>query len=182
QPYVAEFLKRSAIPSPRVTIKIASLEHRSAFAIRQESGSRVGFEVGGDVFANLDLDDYYSHDRNPSGAFNFFGELLYRHLASELPDDYLVKVHGIATPLDLVARLFDKNGTFADLVRAGQGVVRDFLGIYKHAFFHGLRMETPVITADAVHTAAVEWLEVDKLTNLEPDLYDVLRRLVDEVV
>src|SRR5262249_26541677 len=101
---------------------------------------------------------------------------------SELPDDYLVKVHGIATPLDLVARLFDKNGTFADLVRAGQGVVRDFLGIYKHAFFHGLRMETPVITADAVHTAAVEWLEVDKLTNLEPDLYDVLRRLVDEVV
>jgi hypothetical protein len=38
QPYVAEFLKKTMLPSNRITIKIASLEYRSQFSL-PESGT-----------------------------------------------------------------------------------------------------------------------------------------------
>ncbi len=182
QPYVAEFLKRTVLPLPKVTVKIGSLEHQSTFATRHDDGSRIGFDVGGDVFANLDLDDYYSHDRNPTGAVTFFGELLYRHLVSELPAGHLRDAHGVTTPQELLTRLFDEGRTFADLVRAGHGVIRDFLGIYTHSFFRSMSAGSAIITTAAVQAAAIEWFEIDKLTNLDNDLYEVFRTLVNEVI
>ena len=65
QPYLAEFLKRSFLPIPQVTIKIAALEYRSNFSIQQEKNNNLGFELGSDISTNLDLDDYYVFDSNP---------------------------------------------------------------------------------------------------------------------
>jgi hypothetical protein len=61
-------------------------------------------------------------------------------------------------------------------------VIRDFLGIYTHSFFRSMSAATAIITTVAVHSAAVEWFEIDKLTNLDTDLYEVFGRLVNEVV
>lgn len=182
QPYVAEFLKRTLFPSPKVTVKIAALEHQSTFTTRTESGTRIGFELGGDAFANLDLDDYYSHDRNPSTAAAFMGELLYRHLVAVLPAGYLATTHSIASADQLVTRLFDDHVAFTDLVRAGHGVTRDFLGMHTLAFFHSMRSKDPKITADSVHTTTSDWFEIDKLSNLSIEMLEVFRRLVNEVV
>ncbi|MFI6095101.1 hypothetical protein ACIA8G_06085 [Lentzea sp. NPDC051213] len=182
QPYVAEFLKRTVFPSPKVTVKIASLEHQSTFMTRTQTGARIGFELGGDAFANLDLDDYYSHDRNPAGAATFMSELLYRHLRAVLPHAYLAAVHSVTSAEQLVLHLFDTPEAFTDLVRAGHGVVRDFLGIHTHAFFHSMRSKDAKITADAVHTTASEWFEIDKLANLSAEMYETFRRLVRDVV
>ncbi len=49
QPYLAEFLKRSFLPHPRIIIKIAALEYRSQFGIRKTRGEILGFEVGSDI-------------------------------------------------------------------------------------------------------------------------------------
>ena len=49
QPYVAEFLKRSLMTSSRLTVKIASLEYRSRFAVQPEGRNLIGFEVGPDI-------------------------------------------------------------------------------------------------------------------------------------
>ena len=56
QPYLAEFLKRSILPLSAVTIKIASLEYRSDFSITTDN-SVIGFEMGADISASLDIDD-----------------------------------------------------------------------------------------------------------------------------
>jgi hypothetical protein len=57
QPYLAEFFKKSLLPLSDVVVKIASLEYRSNFGLHSERGL-IGFEVGADVSASLDIDDY----------------------------------------------------------------------------------------------------------------------------
>lgn len=87
QPYVAEFIKRALLTSPRMTIKIASLEYRSRFSVQVGDNNIVGFEVGPDIAANLDLDDYYVYERNREQVTASFLELLYQHLRAELPEN-----------------------------------------------------------------------------------------------
>jgi hypothetical protein len=78
QPFIAEFIRRSFFTSNRVTIKIASLEYRSRFTLNDQSGNIIGFELGADIAANLDLDDFYVYDRNTEKVVNIFHELLYK--------------------------------------------------------------------------------------------------------
>lgn len=59
QPYLAELLNRAFFANPRVTIKIASLEFRSKFALYDGEGHRVaGLELGGDIETAVVLDDF----------------------------------------------------------------------------------------------------------------------------
>lgn len=88
QPFLAEFLKRSVLPIPNVAVKIASLEYRSDFSIALPNGV-FGFEMGADISAFLDIDDYYVYDRNPEAITDAFAAMLYKHLANELPEDHL---------------------------------------------------------------------------------------------
>jgi hypothetical protein len=83
QPYLAEFLKRSFIPLPNVSLKIGALEHRSDFTTTTANGI-LGFEIGADISAALDIDDYYVYDRNPEGITDSFAEILIKHLANEM--------------------------------------------------------------------------------------------------
>lgn len=84
QPYLAEFLRRSLLPLNSVAIKIASLEYRSDFSINNEKAV-IGFEMGADVSAFLDIDDYYVYDRNPDAITDSFGDMLVKHLGKRTP-------------------------------------------------------------------------------------------------
>lgn len=84
QPYLAEFLKRSIMPIPSVTIKIAALEYRCHFSIRK-GDDLLGFELGADIATAQDLDDYFVYDRNPDRITDVYADILYRHLSNELP-------------------------------------------------------------------------------------------------
>jgi hypothetical protein len=181
QPYVAEFLKRTVLPNRRITLKIASLEYRSRFSMPSVGGQLIGLELGGDIAANLDLDDYYVYDRNPEHVYDLFQELLFKHLEAELPNAHLEQYKVSKAP-ELTARLFTETATFVELVRAGEGVVRDFLGIFTSAFFRSMRAGGKRIDLHSVEESARDWYETDKAINLSPAQTLVLHRIMVDVI
>jgi hypothetical protein len=181
QPYLAEFLKKSILPNGRAVLKIASLEYRSHFGVRQ--GSQImGFEVGSDVATAPDLDDYYVFDRNRNSVSDAFADMLLRHISTELPDNYLKKEYKIESGRDLQSRLFTERDTFVELVRSSEGVVRDLINIFTKAYFHAHKRDRESIDRRAITEAARQWFEQDKAKNLDDDLQTVLRRIVDQVI
>jgi Cdc6-like AAA superfamily ATPase len=182
QPYFAEFLKRSFFPMPNVTIKIASLEYRSKFNLPLSNNNLIGFELGGDISANLDLDDYYVYDRNPDKVMDIFQELGFKHIKTGLPEGYMENNLNIHSSRGLRQRLFTERATFIELVRAAEGVARDFINIFNTAFFDAQRRGRDKIDVRAVREAARQWYEKDKAGNLSQEQHDVLRRIVEYVI
>jgi hypothetical protein len=182
QPFVAEIIKRTILPTNRVTLKIASLEYRSNFSVPLANNNLIGFEVGGDIFANLDLDDYYVYERAPDQVVSSFQELLFRHVQAELPNRYLEDVHDVLTAAAFRSRLFTERATFIEAVRAGEGVVRDFLGIVSSAYFRATRRGRLKIDMNSVEEAARDWYETDKSANLSDEQQRVLHKIIEEVI
>ncbi len=180
QPYFAEFIKRSFLPLANVAFKIGTLEYRSDFGANTPNGL-IGFEIGADISAFLDIDDYYVYDRNPEGITNAFASILVRHLSNDLPQGYLAQL-GIETGEKLASKLFTERKVFQELVRASEGVVRDLINIFSKAYFVAHRKDREKIERDAVLEAARQWFEQDKERNLSDELRAVLRRITDEVI
>ena len=83
QPYLAEFLVRCVLPLQVFTVKIGAIEQQSTFSIQDpRTGGRVGVEVGADIAANLDLDDFMVFEQGSDRAREFFLGLFYKHLTS----------------------------------------------------------------------------------------------------
>ena len=181
QPYLAEFLKRGVLAVQRATLKIASLEHRSHFE-KSFNGSLIGFEVGADLAAAQDLDDYYVFDRNPEQIANAYADMLLRHLNSELHDGYLKAQYGIHDGRSLASKLFTERNTFKEMARASEGVVRDLINIFTIAYFIAHRRGRGEIDKQSIIEAARQWFEQDKERQLDDRLHAVLRRIVDEVI
>lgn len=182
QPFIAEFLKRSVLPSQRITVKIGSLEYRSRFNLPQPAGGNVvGFEVGPDITANLDLDDFYVYERNPDRVEEIFAEVLYRHVVSGLDAEVLAQ-YGIRNANGFRSSLFTERATFVELVRAGEGVVRDFLGIFGAAFFKATRSGRQKIDLHSVEEAARDWYETDKSASLSEQQHTALQRIIRDVI
>ncbi len=89
QPLVAEFIKRSLFAEPRITTKIGSIEYRSNFSSSLDHNIVLGFELGADIWSALELDDYFVYDRNTDKTVSMFGELLFRHIATEVEVEIL---------------------------------------------------------------------------------------------
>jgi Cdc6-like AAA superfamily ATPase len=181
QPFLAEFLKRSVLPNPRVTIKIASLEHRSQFSLRDERGNIVGLELGSDISANLDLDDFYVYDRDPERITDVYAEILFRHLELAL-GERLSAEYNITSAASLRYTLFVDDGAFHELVRAAEGVVRDLISIFTLAAINANRRKREKIDRGSIVSAAKQWYEQDKIKELSDDLREVLQRIVQEVI
>lgn len=181
QPFIAEFMRRAFLTTHRVTVKIASLEYRSRFTFNDESGNIIGFELGADIAANLDLDDFYVYDRNPEKVVNIFHELLFKHVTSGL-DPSVLKDHNIKDSTSFRSRLFTERATFIELVRAGEGVVRDFLGIFSAAFFKAITTGREKIDLHSVEEAARDWYETDKSTALSENQREALHRIIQDVI
>ncbi|MDN4476230.1 hypothetical protein QQX09_10225 [Demequina sp. SYSU T00192] len=181
QPHIAHFLNRSIFPSSAVTVKIASLEYRSRFAIAQEGANAIGFELGADVAANIDLDDYYVYERNPEQVGALFEEVLFKHVAYGEAAVELSAI-GIRDAKALRARLFTEQATFLELVRAGEGVARDFLGIFDSAFFKSRNGQREKIELRSVEDAARDWYESDKSAELSPQQHAALHQIITDVI
>jgi hypothetical protein len=179
QPYVAEYLKRAFFANSKVVIKIAALEYRSRFSI-QDTGRTIGLETGGDIFANTDLDDYFLPDRNPDEVHKAYARLLARHLDTRMEGGEMTEL-GV-TEENIQSRLFTQAPVFHELVRASEGVPRDFINIFKSAFFDAKRRGRSTIDMEAIHTGSRQWYESDKRQNLSERQERLLRRLVDEVI
>lgn len=193
QPLLAEFLKRTLFVLPRVTVKIAALEYRSRFSEPLERNNQIGFEVGADVSSSLELDDYLVYDRNNARTEEVFAQVLYRHLAAEMTragagvsagesTAYLESQYGIEAPDRLIELLFASRRPYRELVRAGEGVIRDFIGIFAAAYFDAVRREARAIDLPAVRTAARSWFASDKEINVRRQHRDALDRICEEVL
>jgi hypothetical protein len=198
QPLLAEFLKRTFFTIPQVTVKIASLEYRSNFSEPLERNNVLGFELGADISSTIELDDYFVYDKNTEHTVEMFAELLYRHLSAEADaivaergdgqeqfdfgQGYLAETYGISGPDVLTRRFFASVEAFQELVRAGEGVARDFLNIFSSAFFSSVRRRRPSIDVKAVQEAAREWYEKDKAPNVDDEQARVLRTIIDKVI
>ena len=183
QPYLAEFLRRSVMPLPVAVVKIAALEHRSAF-LTFVDGQHIGFELGADIAAARHLDDYYTFEMNPSGLIATYSEILYRHIAAELPERYLETQLTIRLPTELVTRLFEGHEAFVELVQASEGNLRDFIQIFADAFQKSGPRAPRGITGEQVRRAAVDYTYLHKFPNIPTDLrhvmQDMARVLVDQ--
>lgn len=60
--------------------------------------------------------------------------------------------------------------------------MRDLINIFTQAFFHADRRGRESVDRQAVLQSARQWFEQDKENYLAPQLQDVLRRIVDEVI
>lgn len=181
QPYLAEFLKRTLLPLQRVTMKIAALEYRSKFLLGSNS-SYIGFELGADISTAPDLDEYYVFDRNPDRITEAYGDILLRHINAELEPEYLSTVYGIKNGKDLGSKLFTQLPTLKELARASECVIRDLINIFSKAYFHAHKRGRETIDNKAVLEAAREWFEQDKTKDLDDEMHEVLRQIVDEVI
>jgi len=181
QPIIAEYIKRVILPNSRITIKIAAIEYRSKFSVNQR-GTTIGLELGGDIAAQLDLDEYYVYDKNPKKTIHFFAEVLFKHLSTELPDGFLESKLSIIEPDDIMIKLFSQEKTFVELVRASEGVIRDFINIFTMAYFDANQRSMQKIDVQAITKSALQWFERDKGAELPEILQSALKDIVEEVI
>lgn len=179
QPLLSEFLKRSFLPVPRITIKIAALEYRSHFRLPD---SNTGFELGSDIASNLDLDDHFVFDRNPTAITETFAEILFRHVVSGIEPGYFEKQWGVKNSADFLKVVFTNSENFRELVRASEGVVRDMINIFTNAYFESRRLGKSKVDKKTIIESSRKWFEQDKAPNLDDDLQKVLRKIVNEVI
>jgi len=182
QPYLAEFIKRSLLPNHSIILKIATLEYRSQFFTQAIDNRRIGFDLGSDISATIDLDDCYVYDRNPELITSIMSDVLYKHINSELPKDHLETKYDIKSADQLVSRLFTQRPTFEELVRASEGVIRDLLNIFSIAYFDSKRSSKSNIELNAIEQAASHWFQTDKMQNLDENLMAKLSRIVNSTI
>jgi hypothetical protein len=128
QPYLADFIRRVLLPIQNITVQIAAIEFRSRFRIDFED-VRIGFELGSDIAADINLDDYFVYDFNASTAAEFFSQLLFCHLKAFAGDSGLAE----KSEKEVIGSIFSQDRVFAELVRASEGVARDFINILQLA-------------------------------------------------
>jgi hypothetical protein len=176
QPYLADLIRRTVLPQPKVIVKIAAIEHRSRFADLGLGGSYVGIEIGADVTADINLDDFVVYDVDQRRATEFFKSLIFKHyVVSEKADPVL------DTAEKLISAAFTQITAFQEFVRAIEGVPRDALNLA--AAMARISFGRQIAVTD-VRKAAREWYQQDKMsvTKSAPTLAHVLNFIVAEVI
>jgi len=139
------------------TVKIAAIEQQSKFRLVRPDGTTIGIELGADVAANVDLDEFMVFEQNEERARAFFRGLLFKHLTQGVDD--ADKIAGLLKEGDLIRLGFTDKRAFDELVRAAEGVPRDAIYIAARA---ALRAQASPISVPDVRAAARAWFQGDK--------------------
>lgn len=159
QPYLADFVRRALLPIQGVTVQIAAIEYRSIFRI-DIGGSRIGLELGSDIAADINLDDYFVYDVSPEASVEFFKKLLFRQLSAFAGEASLKE----KDESEVVNAIFSQERVFNELARSSEGVARDFINILQLA---AMRSNDSKISMNEVRSAAKDWYERDKQRNID---------------
>ena len=178
QPYLAEFLVRCVLPVQKLTVKVAAIEQQTNFLALTEDGRRIGIELGADLGANINLDDFLVYEGNQEQSRTFFRGLFFKHLRGSEPP-----IPGLNTEGDVIRLGFTDTRAFDELVRAAEGVPRDALYIAGRA---AQRAGEGKISVPLVREAARFWYQTDKSRALAgPGLSEAQRLLnwvIDKVI
>lgn len=179
QPILADLIKRAILPVRGYVVKIAAIEQRSRFRESDEGGS-IGFEIGADIVADLDLDDILVFKNDADKATNFFKELLFKHVVAYFAE------HGLTeeTPRssdEFVQSSFTQDKAFQELVRAAEGVPRDAINI---ANMSALNAGDSAIGIQNIRKAARDYYLRDKESAVAANVRaeSLLHWIIDSVI
>ena len=172
QPYLADLLRRTIIPISDVTIKIAAIKHRSNFVISRGRGEYVGLELGADVAADLNLDDFLVFDNDQQRSTAFFKNLIFKHFRST--DGALAQIE---SPDQLIQIAFTQLPVFEEFVRAVEGVPRDALNLAAKIATKSFGRKT---TMQDVRDSARDWYQQDKAAVIRSN--EPLEQLLTHIV
>lgn len=179
QPYLADLIRRALLPVQGLSVKIGAIEQRSVFQLSGERGDYVGIELGADVAADLNLDDFMVFDNNAERAIQFFRELLFRHYKSVETEAGITA--GPSSAQQFVQVVFTQRNPFDELVNAAEGVPRDAINVLALA---AQRAATDPISVAHVRSAAKTWYQRDKeaAVSANPSARSLLHWVVDKVI
>jgi hypothetical protein len=170
QPILADLIRRALMPAKGLTVKIASIEQRSKFMTPDPNSGHIGIELGADVAAAVNLDDYMVFDNDEDKAVRFFQALFFSHVNAVLEDEN-------RTPLKdetaLISTAFTQVNAFVELVRACEGVPRDAINILSSA---AQRANDSTISVGDVRLAARSWYHANKEAAVST--HDAAKRLL----
>jgi hypothetical protein len=178
QPLLADLIRHCLLPIPGVTVKFGAIETRTIFKLDRVEGSYLGIELGADVAADIDLDEFMVLATAGKSATVFFAQLFQRHIqAAARPGDGL----DFSSPDDFVKHSFAGEGAFRELVRAAEGVPRDGINVLSKA---ALQAADGRITLRHVRDAARTWYLSDKQAALRARSTerDLLHWIIDHVI
>ncbi len=177
QPYLADLIRRAILPHRGITVKIGAIEQRSSFQIAGERGDYIGLELGADVTADLNLDDFMVFENDAGRATQFFQELLFRHFLSVVTD----QPAPIGSSDELIRVALTQSNAFEEFVRASEGVPRDAINILSTAAQKAFREP---ISVPHIRSAAKAWFQRDKeaAVSANPMAAALLHWIVDDVI
>lgn len=182
QPHFAEFLKRSILTIPNISVKILAVNYQCEFYETIE-GDHIGIQRGADLTDIVDCDTYLIYDEKRSHVVGFFAKVLFNHLGAELGWKLDASDN---EKLKQVNSLFTQETAFLQLVRAAEGNCRDFLCIFSRAYQDGyLRTRSAQkISIANVETAAATWFDSEKISNIraEKKVDEALGHILDKVI
>lgn len=178
QPLLADLIRHCLLPIPGVTVKFGAIETRSIFKLDRVDGSYMGIELGADVAADIDLDEFMVLATAGESATVFFAQLFQRHIQAAAEADGVLD---FSSPEDFVRRAFAGEGAFRELVRAAEGVPRDGINVLSKA---ALQAGGGRITLRHVRDAARTWYLSDKQAALRARSTErnLLHWIIDHVI
>lgn len=177
QPFLADLIRKALISSG-ITMKIAAIEHRSNFAVFSSGGQYVGLQLGADIMADINLDDFMVFENDELKAVQFFKNMIYRHCMAHLDVSAVEKYKNE----DVFAlAIFTEKRALEEFVRASEGVPRDALNLLHKAAFKAVDRRVAV---DDVRAAAREWYQSDKAAFINQDVETrrLLNWIIDDVI
>jgi len=179
QPYLAEFLVRCVLPLQRFTVKVAAIEQQSSFRAALPGGTMIGFELGADLGAHLDLDEFLGFEQDKEHARDFFTRLFFNHLTSGAEN--APGLGDLTDPTDVIRIGFTDRPAFDELIRAAEGVPRDAIYIASKA---ALRAGARKISTPLIRAAARSWYLSDKAAALRANAgaQELLTWIVEKVI
>ncbi|MHA7846578.1 ORC-CDC6 family AAA ATPase [Serratia sp. D1N4] len=177
QPYLAELLRRILYPISGITVKIAAIAHRCNFLLNdQDTGVRVGIELGSDASSVINLDEYMVFDNDRDAAKTFFKNLLHKH-AQAIDKNSICDVEASL----FINDVFTQPSAFDEYVRAVEGVPRDAINIISLAAQSAMENKISIVH---VRKSAQKWFQVNKHTalNSKPEAVVLLDKIINEVI
>lgn len=178
QPYLADLLRRAVLPTKGITVKIAAIEQRSRLLIPDVTVGNVGLELGADLSAAINLDDYMVFDNDETKAVAFFKALVLKHVQAALEPEGIVPPKD---PNELITQGFTQANAFHEVVRACEGVPRDAIHILSQA---AQRAGDQTISVNDVRGAAQQWYQASKdaAVSAHDQAKKLLLWIVDKVI
>lgn len=177
QPYLADLLRRAMFSVANISVKIAAIEHRANFKVDRPDEGYIGFELGADISAGINLDDYLVIDNDEARATEFFRTFITNHsmsVASEIKVD-------IGAGSKIIQTGFTQDNVFTEFVRATEGVPRDAMHILSLA---AQKANASPISMPIVRTAASTFFQAEKYNAIasNPENRLLLDWIRDEVI